>query len=239
MERNLAMAQSVGVFHVGQPFRIREIWAARKGSDVDMASTLTVEQRLEFAIEAGAPNADLLRTALAALRASSTPPACPICHTAGLTMTIEGEPCHEHHELFCLHCKTPFIAAVPPSPPTPDLTATIAESAASDICLGDIRAQTKVRDRVTQALSELAAALRHAPAPQTWEPIETAPKDGEMLLFMEWVSKTSPVVGSRDQDGRGWHINGLGWFSSEERMPTHWQPLPLPPSRGIAQTEAT
>lgn len=62
-----------------------------------------------------------------------------------------------------------------------------------------------------------------------WQPIETAPKDGEKLLMVGTTRSTQGVVP---------HI-GVGWYSTFPEMwifggqtvsaPTHWQPLPPPP----------
>jgi hypothetical protein len=62
-----------------------------------------------------------------------------------------------------------------------------------------------------------------------WQPIETAPKDGTAVLlwlsgdaaFFDWM-----VVGSYDGDDAGWN-DGITMFRLE---PTHWMPLPRPPS---------
>jgi len=51
--------------------------------------------------------------------------------------------------------------------------------------------------------------------PSEWQPIETAPKDQEILVWAhgigQWVSKFA------------W------WDCGAHRKPTHWMPLPEPP----------
>lgn len=68
-----------------------------------------------------------------------------------------------------------------------------------------------------------------------WQPIETAPKDKEILLFCpfrgvvrgswrrdEYAKKPRPYW-THDRE-RLWGIRG-----TREDQPTHWQPLPKPP----------
>lgn len=66
-----------------------------------------------------------------------------------------------------------------------------------------------------------------------WLPIETAPKDGRiMLLYLPWINE---VRQGRFNPGhrrarRGWFAalyNHTNSFLAGE--PTHWQPLPKPP----------
>ena len=71
-----------------------------------------------------------------------------------------------------------------------------------------------------------------------WQPIETAPKDQSVLLygksddtFTSEVSFPHPVVFSGywcSLDG-AWCTTGSSWVGPFMK-PTHWQPLPEPPS---------
>jgi hypothetical protein len=74
------------------------------------------------------------------------------------------------------------------------------------------------------------------PSPATWQPIETAPKDGTIILICGF----SPdyFVADAKWDG-GW-----GLFSPENDGYTepcfaasHWMPLPLPPVVGPSQEQ--
>jgi hypothetical protein len=66
-----------------------------------------------------------------------------------------------------------------------------------------------------------AIMLAHAYlAGRTWQPIETAPKDGTRILL--WCgSKAHTFVG---QWSRG------SWVGAKYHTPTHWIPLPAPPA---------
>lgn len=62
-----------------------------------------------------------------------------------------------------------------------------------------------------------------------WQPIETAPKDGKCLLYVETDNGGEFHVLPRDKRG-DWIYEGeptycqCGYFN-----PTHWVPLPEPP----------
>lgn len=69
----------------------------------------------------------------------------------------------------------------------------------------------------------------------TWQPIETAPKDGISILLY-------PAIRSQDTCCEGaWtaskHLGGEGWYDLAVGhhnwlwKPTHWQPLPAPPRK--------
>jgi hypothetical protein len=63
----------------------------------------------------------------------------------------------------------------------------------------------------------------------TWQPIETAPKDGERIMLAD-VSDGYVSSGFYDQS-----VWNHGWVTACDRSdadtidPTHWMPLPEPP----------
>ena len=86
-----------------------------------------------------------------------------------------------------------------------------------------------VRDAALSAYKEGRAAH-----PGGWRPIETAPKDGSVLLLwdgeaqdMGWMSNCHIGFWSEPIDAPGDWIDGMG--RREEFYPTHWRPLPSPP----------
>ena len=78
------------------------------------------------------------------------------------------------------------------------------------------------------------AALATAPQHESqWQPIETAPKDCNIILFGRWWSDEQgwmkePVIGRWNQktDGRWEFANAGGWWGIR---PTVWTPLPQHP----------
>lgn len=74
-----------------------------------------------------------------------------------------------------------------------------------------------------------------------WQPIETAPKDGSPVLVYPplWVNKTCSIAKYNDDKFAKkpkpyWNRDDCFGRITENRMkpPTHWMPLPLPPSGG-------
>jgi hypothetical protein len=73
----------------------------------------------------------------------------------------------------------------------------------------------------------------------TWQPIESAPKDGTEVLLFEFLPHHEPMVrvGYWEENGTdlhsgadgisGWSLVGEGYIGEIE--PTHWMPLPEPP----------
>lgn len=62
----------------------------------------------------------------------------------------------------------------------------------------------------------------------TWQPIETAPKDGTVVVLAEWSDyhgawQFGTGYWRRYLPGFG---DGFGWIG---HAPTHWMPLPDPP----------
>lgn len=75
-----------------------------------------------------------------------------------------------------------------------------------------------------------------------WQPIETAPKDGTIvLLWGEWAGEIngqsgidtmdigSFIDGKSDYDGDDWWLLVTGDAYACWMRPTHWMPLPPPP----------
>ena len=78
-----------------------------------------------------------------------------------------------------------------------------------------------------------------------WQPIETAPKDGQTLLlgYFNKCNRWRTVRGqyfSQEQINAEWDEPGVpGWYETAENAddppscwginPTHWMPLPEPP----------
>lgn len=60
----------------------------------------------------------------------------------------------------------------------------------------------------------------------SWQPIETAPKDGRAILTFD------PAAYSTEKVLVGWWSDKGGWLVGEgfRHQPTHWMPLPTPPS---------
>lgn len=83
------------------------------------------------------------------------------------------------------------------------------------------------------APDEMADLIEFLRASRTWQPIETAPKDGT------WV-----IIGGRGWRNRGFYVDDpekhcceeTGWYTLHDEVlyryalePTHWMPLPEPP----------
>lgn len=96
----------------------------------------------------------------------------------------------------------------------------------------------------TVTFADIAAAIRDDAPPTEWRDIATAPKDGtEVLLVVEHRSGTPNccLVGHYMPGGyciedhpeidEGWYFWNGRMFDKASK-PTHWQPLPPPPTKG-------
>jgi len=91
-----------------------------------------------------------------------------------------------------------------------------------------------IENQVARALmaADDAATKRAA----QWQPIETAPKDGEGFLAYWPISETQWCIvtcwwKTTGAAGPGWHTVDLFDDDSERLiLPTKWQPLPPPPA---------
>lgn len=82
------------------------------------------------------------------------------------------------------------------------------------------------------AVDDIAAALRAAEAMLKWRPIETAPKDGPVLIYDPLACEPFVYVCSYADFGDGepcWVEHADGQSCEPMPGPTHWMPLPAPP----------
>lgn len=70
-----------------------------------------------------------------------------------------------------------------------------------------------------------------------WQPIETAPKDGTVVLvcnrYGTWVAKHQEVYQSGYRPENPWFVMMLNMkhmSNPPNYRPTHWMPLPEPPT---------
>ena len=65
-----------------------------------------------------------------------------------------------------------------------------------------------------------------------WQPIETAPRDGQLVVLFVPHAEPSVSVGSCDpdeSDAKQWMFIEFDLMASYY-TPTHWMPLPTPPA---------
>ena len=101
----------------------------------------------------------------------------------------------------------------------------VCEDAKDDaVCAGVVRDVTEAARAAISKLDEMRG--------DGWRPIESAPKDGS--LFCGWREGKRPAL----VHWSGW---AACWASEGQKLeypgtePTHWQPLPTPPTQGTGQ----
>lgn len=63
------------------------------------------------------------------------------------------------------------------------------------------------------------------PGTDTWQPIETAPRDGTAILGVWWAI----IYAGREPEPKVGIVCWSGGWTPYDRVITHWQPLPAPP----------
>lgn len=82
------------------------------------------------------------------------------------------------------------------------------------------------------AAFDLAGSISDHFRATNWQPIETAPKSRKAIMVYCAERKNIYVVTGSEIDSRGWKIFG-GSFLTES--PTHWMPMPTPPSGEVGK----
>lgn len=68
----------------------------------------------------------------------------------------------------------------------------------------------------------------------TWQPIETAPYEQNVLTFWPGSYMRNPVIIINSRNGGAMLGKRDGWWHSKpDETPTHWMPLPGPPSAAL------
>ena len=99
----------------------------------------------------------------------------------------------------------------------------------ADMMSAKLERRTRLLDEAERQL----AALR-TQAPDSWRPIETAPKDGTRVLLsgMPYGPKVDVGAWGITTYNRSAKAYNRGWttFPGNETNPTHWMPLPAAPA---------
>jgi hypothetical protein len=139
---------------------------------------------------------------------------------------FEGLPCD------CEQCQAEkFEEALTQPPPTPKAIVTDAMLDAGLVAAGSARYWVS-EERLTAIYTAMHAASPNPEASEimreAWQPIETAPKDGSSILAI-WRWGDNPDNGAETHMVVRW----CGWWDAQgftQPEPTHWMPLPEPPS---------
>ena len=141
--------------------------------------------------------------------------------------------CLRHGVYMCLAC---MKGAVPAEP------AQQVEVPAVEPVADQVRRRhaphTRILPRITRKRSEAMTDVQMDLVPQ-WMPIETAPKDGTLLVLGAkngvWLGKYRPIYASGFHANNPWSSMLLNHDHMAERYtrPTHWMPLPAAPIHGI------
>lgn len=107
------------------------------------------------------------------------------------------------------------------------------------MALDDLEAAEAEIARLKKYVAVMDAALKIEDKPQQWRPIETAPKDGSLILG--WDNKVMRGKGAECVMlwARNEHTQKHEWmnFWNAYRVdnPCHWMPLPQPPQESESE----
>lgn len=91
--------------------------------------------------------------------------------------------------------------------------------------------------RIVDDLAACEAALAEEQQRHQWQPIETAPKDGTLILgwdtkVMRGKGAACVMLWARNETTQKHEWMNF-WNAYRVDGPTHWQPLPQPPERRV------
>jgi hypothetical protein len=98
--------------------------------------------------------------------------------------------------------------------------------------------EAEVADNYSSAADRIAELMAEcAELKNPWQPIETAPMDGTLILLFQsdsYNQSPEPITASWD-NSFGWMDNARGsWWGFDA---THWMPLPKPPTISTKESQ--
>jgi hypothetical protein len=100
-----------------------------------------------------------------------------------------------------------------------------------------LRAGVECAPWVVDAVMKLEAAAQARAVPETWRPMDTAPRDGTMLRLLvqfedhatEDTTEPAPTIGAYEEGADGWQFAGWCWshdhFTEGKGEPVGWLPM--------------
>lgn len=89
--------------------------------------------------------------------------------------------------------------------------------------------------RAAHAMDDARDRIEALMAERQWQPIETAPKDGtDIIVLLTHMERPRAWTGRWHKGLKRWSIDhGMQRYQpAEMAYPTHWMPLPQPPTEG-------
>lgn len=183
----------------------------------------------EFALQYRVPYNKLLIAVHDALSAAPAPavaaePASPMSKMAAALR----EKARNEREVFDARVQSGEWGPMPDAGTEADHTPEHVATVEGDDAVREMRWNPRVAAFDFAVGTKLYAQAAPAVAAEPWQPIETAPQEGEFLVFLP-TARMSKVQAARR------NVNGVtvigGSFAFEREPATHWMPTPDHPSR--------
>jgi len=180
----------------------------------------------------------VLSDAIEALAASQAPAAAPQARIDYTVLYQFAEAARISYNELCRAVETALAApqaAQPAQEPDDELPPRLLPLETAQLLGNRFRVRTGLVQAIAKAVHAVQAAQPVAPAARSgWQPIETAPRDGSMVLVNDTTPGWTPWVAAHYLDGDEWQ----GWVYDDSvgadnnplgPRPTHWMPLPAAP----------